>query len=263
MNPQAIQQMTQLVQQLLQVLQTAGGAGDAGESPEMMDKSNHMYKMDDPEMMDDSEMGDEMMGDPTMMGDGMPMEPLDKRVANLEAHMGLKKSANTSLIQRIDNLENFLLGEEFQGPIVARVQQLEKSAGISPARATKKTTAAADEAPDVIPLDALIKSAVQQGIKAGLQAQEQQRLATPQQADELPDPKTMRKSARQQSAVYGQRRASAHTVVTDADLAKAAGYNESELDEPVGFGDFLMAQYRMSQSGSGMISFGDDEDDDE
>ena len=129
--------------------------------------------------------------------------------------------------------------------MVDRVAQLEKAAGIS---------YPSDDAPDEIPLDSLIKSAIQQGIQKGM-------AELVANDGDIPDVQSMRKSARGDR--YGQRRGQ-RTITTDAELVKAAsqfGWADDELDEPVTLGDALMMQYHAQQGGEPLpYDPGDDDD---
>jgi hypothetical protein len=267
------------LQQMLQILQQAQGAGAApGAAPPGAAPAGG-GPMDDsapPGMEDDD--GDDQYGDDASPpgGDGGGGDPmaggdddgmgggasLHDRVSKLEGHTGLKKSASSpvGLLDRVTELEEVLLGTEYEGPLGDRIGQLEKAAGVS----TPKPAAVAepDEAPDEIPLDALIKSAIQAGIKEGMSAIAK---TMPQQGDDdLPNPATMRKAAANGNH-YGQRRAAPQAIAGDADLVKAAqnmGYTDEDLDAPASFGDLLMYQYYVGQGGQ-MLHSGDDGDDDD
>lgn len=270
MDPQVTQQLTQLVQQMLQVLQSAGGGAppmdDGGMDDDMtpppdaapMDKD--MMSGGAAPMMDDDD-------DDDMGGDMMGGASLHDRVQRLESHTGLKKSAqSTPISDRVDALERHWLGEEYDGPMVARVQQLEKAAGVlnksattAPRQSTPKPEPE-DEAPDVIPLDSLIKAAIAEGVKAAVQQTPQPAPKTEPEDDDLPSISEMRKAAGRVS--YGQRKRQRNTVETDAQLQKTAeewGYSDSDLDKPVGFADLLMAQYVGLKNGSPILIGGDDD----
>jgi hypothetical protein len=263
MDQQMVQALMGVFQQGLQILQQAQTGGSAppgpmgaasgappmgqplmgGGAPPMDDGMDE----DDDEDMYDADDGDDMDDDAAGDDDGMGGgASLHDRVSQLEGHTGLKKSARGSLSDRLDALESQLLGQEYEGPMVDRVAQLEKAAGLG--------YPGDDGAPDEIPLDSLIKSAIQQGIQKGM--------AELVQADEIPDVRSMRKSAR--DARYGQRRGQ-RTITTDAELVKAAasqfGWNDDELDEPVTLGDALMMQYHAQQGGEPLpYDPGDDDD---
>lgn len=206
------------------------------------------------------DMGDDAADDG--MGDGAS---LHDRVSQLEGHTGLKKSASESLSlgDRITDLEIGLLGTEYEGPMVERVRQLEKTAGGRFSTGMRKSAAEAamDESPEEIPLDALIKSAIQQGIQQGLAALGQ---AGGGGNGEIPDLTQMRKAARNGSDRFGQRRGNAATALSDADLVKSAaqlGWSENDLDQEFSLGDALQMQYNAQQAGEA-IPFADDDDDD-
>ncbi len=240
MDQQLIQQLTQVFQQGLQILQQAGGMGNGMGNPdedadedgtpdEMSEDEDYGMEEDDEEDDDGADMDKDMGGS------------LHDRIKTLERHTGLKKSAsNLPLLHRIDSLETHWLGTEYEGTPMQRVQQLENVVlGKSASRS------AAEDAPDVIPLDDLIKSAVQQGIRQGLKQAKQN-------GSDLPAVGEMRKSAQQ---TYGNRKARSPKVQSDEDLVKSAqawGYDEADLDQPVGLGDVLMAQYFTSQNGSNL-----------
>jgi hypothetical protein len=261
MDPQTIQALMGVFQQGLQILQQAQGGGSApgaapmggppmaGAAPmgaggppggPMMDEDD--MDDDDDYADDDGNEGDETDMDDDGMGGG---QSLHDRVSQLEGHTGLKKSASGSLSERLDALESELLGLEYEGPLVERVMQLEKAAGIN---------YPSNDAPDEIPLDALIKSAIQAGISRGMAE-----LAG--SSDELPNPAKLRKGAKDQR--YGQRRGRSPQPQSDAELAKTAaqmGWDEGDLDEPVSLGDALLMQYHAQQSGEA-LPFPDDDDD--
>lgn len=223
------------------------GGGAPGGAPPMDDGMDD----DDDEDMYDSDDGGDDMDDDAAGDDGMGGgASLHDRVSQLEGHTGLKKSARGSLSDRLDALESQLLGQEYEGPMVDRVAQLEKAAGLG--------YPGDDGAPDEIPLDSLIKSAIQQGIQKGMAELVQ---ADPGNNDDIPDVRSMRKSARE--ARYGQRRGQ-QTITTDAELVKAAsqfGWRDDELDEPVTLGDALMMQYHAQQGGEPLpYDPGDDDD---
>lgn len=258
MDQQMIQALMGVFQQGLQILQQAQTGGSAppgpmgaapgappmGQPPMGSGAPPMDDDADDDEDMyddDDGDMDDDAAGDDDGMGGG---QSLHDRVSQLEGHTGLKKSARGSLSDRLDALESELLGQEYEGPMVDRVAQLEKAAGIS----------YTSDAPDEIPLDSLIKSAIQQGIQRGM-------AELVANDGNIPDVQSMRKSARGDR--YGQRRGQ-RTITTDAELVKAAsqfGWDDDELDEPVTLGDALMMQYHAQQGGEPLpYDPGDDDD---
>lgn len=254
---QLLQQLTQVFQQGLTLLQSAqqDGGMDMGSGGDMPNDAP-----DDMPADGDGELppgGDDMAGDtPDDMSagdDGMGGgDSLHDRVSQLEDHTGLAKSADaTSLRDRVDALEADLLGTVYEGPMVARIGQLEKAAGVGEAKPPAAAAEAADvdEAPDEIPLDLLIKTAVQEGAK---QAIEQYKLALQQDLPDtqLPSPAEMRKSANGERASSG-RRAQPSVVQSDEALVKAANQwgMGADLDAPVGFGEALQVMYEAQQSG--------------
>lgn len=252
MDQQLLQQLMQVFQQGLTLLQQAqqGGGMDMGDGGGNM-----------PPGADDAAMGggdDDMGGgdDDDMGGGGS----LHDRVSRLEDHTGLKKSASGSLSDRVDALESELLGELYEGPMSLRVGQLEKAAGVSASPRSRQTEEI--DAPDEIPLDSLIKSAIQQGISEGLsKLAEQQGLPVGNLHSEYPNPASMRKAA-SGAVSYGTRKASPPSIQSDAELAKAAaawGLSEDDLDQPMTFGDILQAQYYAAQNGT-ELPMGDDDD---
>lgn len=295
MDPQTIQALMGVFQQGLQILQQAqsggaapGGAmGDPNGAPPMAGGDPGAAPGGAPGGAmgggapgappmgagDDDEGDDDMYGDDSgnsggfgddAAEDGMGTgQSLHDRVSQVERHTGLKKSANGSLSDRITDLEVNILGTEYEGPMVERVGQLEKAAGVSQA---KPKAAAPAAAPDEIPLDTLIKSAIQQGIKEGLAA-----IAVSANQDEIdpddviPDLRSMRKAANSNGqGRYGRRRGSAPISLSDEDLVKSAaqlGWAEDDLDQEFTLGDALQMQYNAQQSGEA-IPFADDDDDD-
>lgn len=271
MDTEITQQLTQLVQQMLQVLQAAGGAPQGQEPPDAqdgtMDKGGMMpqqgmqqkpamkpmMKMDDSDAqgmqpgmqpdMGDGDMDDGGdMGDDEMGGDG---GSLHDRVSQLESHTGLKKSAGAPLVVRLDQLEQAYFGEEYEGPVVLRVQQLEKAAGVRHQRKAAPP-AAQPAAPETIDLGDLIKAAIAP-VMTKLNALEQQ----VNNVTELPTAGFMRKTATTVPRTNG-RKAQAHAVGTDADLVKTAqvwGLDGSDLDAPLSFGDSLQAMYNSQRNG--------------
>jgi hypothetical protein len=291
MDPQTIQALMGVFQQGLQILQQAqsGGAapaamgapgagappppgGDPGAAPGGPPGAPPMGDGDGDEG-DDDMYGDDA-GNPGGFGDdaaedGMGTgQSLHDRVSQVERHTGLKKSANGSLSDRIADLEIDILGTEYEGPMIERVGQLEKAAGVSPAK-PKPASAAPAAAPDEIPLDTLIKSAIQQGIKEGLaaiaaSADSQENGDDDIDPDVIPDLRSMRKAANSNGkGRYGRRRGAAPISQSDEDLVKSAahyGWGESDLDEEFTLGDALQMQYNAQQSGEA-IPFADDDDD--
>jgi hypothetical protein len=282
-NQQMIQALMGVFQQGLQILQQAqtgaaappgpmggdpaaapgdapGGAPAAGGPP-----GGAMDDDGDDDMYGDDQGNPGGMGDDASddgMGDG---QSLHDRVSQLEGHTGLKKSAGGSLCDRITGLEIDLLGTEYEGPMVERVRQLEKAAGVQPTRKSAVETAA-EESPDEIPLDALIKAATQAGIRQGVQEALATLIAQSDAGDsegEIPDLSQMRKAARNGGDRFGKRRGNAATVLSDADLVKSAaqlGWSEDELDQEFSLGDALQMQYNAQQAGEA-IPFADDDDD--
>lgn len=273
MDQQLIQSLMMCFQQgltLLQQAQAGAGAGNpmggdgmddgdmAGGPDDGMDEGGMGDGGAVPPPMADGEDGDMDDMDGTAMGGG---GTLHDRVQQLESHTGLKKSAQSlPLGERVDALEDEILGQQFEGPMVQRVAQLEKAVG------GDLHKAADDEAPQEIPLDALIKSAIANGISQGMRQmrRELQKSAAADDGDDLPEPSTLRKNARQ--ATYGQRRGQQHTVSGDADLIKAAQDwgmdvgSDEDLDQPIGFGDAMMALYQITQNGEAIPYSGDDDD---
>jgi hypothetical protein len=271
-DPQVIQQLTQVFQQGLTILQAAGGAATDPTADPMADPmGGGMPAMGDASADDGTDDMDMMGGDDMGMGgDDMGMGGddgnLHDRVSQLEDHTGLKKSASAPIVVRLDNLEEHWLGETYEGSAVQRVAQLENVAGLRKAanqtRRTKQTRTPAnqtrqDDAPDVIPLDSLIKAAITEGI-----AQVMKQQAPAAEDDELPSVESLRKSGRRNQPVVTQRRGVPHAIQSDAALTKAAqafGYSdEDDLDQPAGLGDYLLMQYHASRSGSPVFTGDDD-----
>lgn len=249
-----MQALAQALQQALQIVQSAGGGGeldqaadDGMEDPSMMD-GEQMYDdempddgMEDPSMMGDDMADDGMMEDPSMMGDDDQLTPdmgddggmtgnLDDRVAQLEQHTGLKKSATVHLTldERLDQLEEIHLGQAYEGPDLDRIRQLETKAPRLRKALAQQTAA---EAPDQIDLQDLIKAAVAEGVKAG-RAQAQQEAG-------LPNLGTLRN--------VSNRRAQATTVRSEDDLRKSVAGQEDDLDlSEIGFGGALQGLYFMN-----------------
>lgn len=262
MDPQVLAQLTQLFQQGLTLLQQAqqGGGGemappDMGEGSADMDAEGGGAP--DLDMMGG---GDGDMGGGMDDGDGN--DSLHDRVADLESHTGLAKAAQTSsLRQRLDDLEDEILGVSYEGPMNQRLAQLEKAAGVTRRASAQRQTAAESaawsqqqpQAPDEIPLDTLIKSAIQQGIAQGLAAQQQQ---PDYRNGSIPNPQALRSAAAQ-----GRKGQQPH-LQADTDLVKAArqwGMNGDDLDSPATFGDLLQMQYN-AQMGGGTGPLDDGED---
>lgn len=256
-------------QQGLQILQTAqsGAAGAPpmangapGGAPGAMPMANGAGAMPEPDgdedddLYDEDEDGAEEDGPegPGMTdddGDGMGASSLHDRVSQLENHTGLKKSAGGGLLDKVAALELEILGTEYEGPLMARVGQLEKAAGVRPE----------PEAPQEIALDELIKSAIQEGIKQYASARP---AADDDEDDIIPDLSAMRKAAR--DGRFGKRRGRAPEVATDEDLVKSAanfGWREDSLDQPVSFGDALLLQFHAQQAGEALPFDATDDDD--
>jgi hypothetical protein len=278
MDEQLKQQLIQAVQNMLQILQSSGGAaGAAGAVPpaggsdgtEGYDDDSGMESggaaggmEDDDDMGDDADMSDSA---PPAGGNGAPPPAggqappnganpqqsgagsLHDRIGRLESHTGLKKSAsNLSFSQRLDLLEEDLLGEAYEGPTVARVEQLEKAAYSS--------VATEEDVPESIDLGDLIKTAIDTA-KKEFTAELDQRLGK-SATQELPSPEQLRGQAR-----YGTRKAVVPENSADADLIKSArswGFDD-DLDAQVSFGDALRMSY-LAQGGAA-IPYDDDEED--
>lgn len=258
LDQQQMSAMMAALQQVMQILQQAGAGGGAapggGMGGGMGAPPDDGGGMDDPDMDMDDDGGDD---DPDMGGDdGGGGASLHDRVSQLEDHTGLQKAAGVPLTLRLDKLESEVLGQEYEGPAVQRVRQLEKSLGIQ-SRRRGGSRRQRGGAPDVIKLDDLFKSAVSQGV-----AQALEEMGVDRQPSDLPDPETLRKNARQTQNTYGQRRGTARSV-TDADLVKSAeswGWDESTLDEPVSLGDVLQMQYMAAKAGMALPFDGEDDD---
>ncbi len=295
-DPKVAQALLQSLQQVMQIIQSAAGANDEGGDEEMddgddmeMDKMSSKKKMkkksdfmqDDEEDMDDEDemsdddsddtmdedMDDEPDGDEySDDGDEDDDEPqmkssdssLHNRLSKLERHTGLKKAAsNTPIVKRIDRLENEVLGEEYEGSARDRVEQLESVTLGKAAKSSQKKRR--DEAPDVIPLDALIKTAVATGIEKGLRQQNQRK----KKKSSLTPIQEMRKNAGN-GIRYGSRKGQPVANSSDEALTKTAqnwGVDGSDLDAPVGFGDALMTLYQANKSaGHGSFNLPEAED---
>jgi hypothetical protein len=194
--------------------------------------------------------GDDMGGG---AADGMGDDSLHDRVSALEDHTGLAKSAGIGDMKlRLDALEEEIFGTPFDGAMTLRVQQLEKALGVNKPTPKEDLTATA---PDEIPLDSLIKSAVraalvEEGVIGGSSGSER-----------LPSPASMRKTAHQQGAPVQGRRAQQPLIQADEDLQKAAQAwgMDGDLDAPATLGDVLLMQYHAGQEG-GALPFDDDDD---
>lgn len=285
MDPKAVQALLQLLQQMSQILQSASAAptgepdGDEGDDEEMEGAD---ASMDDDmgDEGDDMEGADASMGDDEMdedddemdddsldkdMDETMPMpkkkpskmmggggSSLHDRISALESHTGLKKSAsNLPLVQRVDVLEDYHLGEQYEGSVLERVGQLE---GI----VLGKSASVDDAAPEEIALDDLIKAAVAEGsakaVKLALQELGLNKSAG--RSRELPDLQTMRKAAKTGNPTYGRRRSQA-TEMTDVQLQKSAqrwGMDGEDLDDPLTLGDSLMALFNAGRGSGGTLS---------
>ncbi|MDA0267539.1 MAG: hypothetical protein O3A14_11410 [Cyanobacteria bacterium] len=250
MDPQFLQQLAQIFQQGLtltqQAMQQGGGGmmppdgdGDEGPGAGMMPPG--------------APGGDGDEDDPNGMGapdgDGMGGDgSLHDRVSALEDHTGLAKTAGErpgTMGDRLDFLEDEILGQQFDGPMLLRVQQLEKALGTVPDLA--------DSAPDEIPLEALIKSAAAQAARAAVAEM------AGNSGGQLPSPQSMRKTAGR--GHIGERKAQQPLIRTDEQLVKAAqtwGLSDGDLDAPVSFGDVLQMQYEANKAG---VAFPLDDDD--
>lgn len=266
MDPQLIQQLSQIFQQGLQVLQQAGASAGAPAADPAAGAPDMGGDDDMGGMPADASAGAPGMGDDDDMGgdDGMGGgASLHDRISQLESHTGLKKSASSApIVDRLDMLEEHWLGEAYEGSALDRVTQLEgvvlkKSATRNTrkqSRTQQPATPAVDDAPDVIPLDTLIKTAISEGVQQVLGQMQQT------SSNDLPSITNMRKDAATSRPAYNQRRSVAsNQTQSDADLTKAAqswGYDEEDLDKPVSLGDALMLQYHATKSGA---SFGSDD----
>jgi hypothetical protein len=268
LDQKAMQALMQSLQQALQILQSAsaapGGDDEMDEGDDMgddamdpnaslddeMDEDEMGAEMGDEDGMDeDDEMGDDLDKDMGSMGSG---SNLSDRIAKLESHTGLKKSAtNMPLVQRVDALEDWHLGEQYEGSVAQRVEQLEGVLGL----------ASSDEAPDVIALDDLIKSAIAEGASLAVKnAFKEMGIADgkggkPPKGRNLPNVGEMRKAAA--STQYGRRRSQAPEF-TDEALAKAAkdwSMEGEDLEAPIGLADALMAQFFAGRSGGSLEEF--------
>jgi hypothetical protein len=269
LDQKAMQALMQSLQQALQILQSAsaapGGDDEMDEDDEMGDDAMDPNASLDDEMDEDDEMGDEMgdedeMDEDDEMGDDLDKDmgsmgsgsSLSDRIAKLESHTGLKKSAtNMPLVQRVDALEDWHLGEQYEGSVAQRVEQLEGVLGL----------ASSDEAPDVIALDDLIKSAIAEGAKIAVKNAFKEMGVTsgkggkPPKGRNLPNVGEMRKAAA--STQYGRRRSQAPEF-TDEALAKAAkdwSMEGEDLEAPIGLADALMAQFYAGRSGGSLEEF--------
>ncbi|MBT9316303.1 hypothetical protein [Leptothoe spongobia] len=249
MDPNAAQQLLGLLQQMTTLIQGMAG-GDAGGDDPMADPTGgDPSGMETPDMTADPSMGDPTAGDPMAMGDAAGGDNLHDRVSQLEEHTGLQKSAGAGLLTRITKLEEALLGVEYQGAAVDRVDQLAKSLGIVTPQQQPVSTASSgvsDDAPEEIPLESLIKAAIRSELSTHLQKSSE---AT------LPDVSDLRQA---QPVIQRQpARREPTTLQTDDALMKSAaqfGWEESDLDEEVTFGDVLQLQYNAQQGGSTLFS---------
>ena len=291
MDPKAVPALLQLLQQMSQILQSASTAphaepdGDEGDdemegADASMDDAMGDEDGDEMDGADASMGGDEMDEDDDEMDDDsldkdmdetMPMpkkkpnkmmggggSSLHDRISALESHTGLKKSArNLPLVQRVDALEDYHLGEQYEGSVLERVGQLE---GV----VLGKSASVDDEAPEEIALDDLIKAAVVEGsakaVKLALKELGLNKSAG--RSRDLPDLQTMRKAAKTGNPTYGRRRSQA-TELTDAQLQKSAqqwGFEGDDLDAPLTMADALLAQFHAGRIGGGLGDFMETDD---
>lgn len=246
MDPQQTQALMAILQQMSQGLQQAMQVLSTQPQPQQqpMYESAPYGDMDMDEEEEDMPYGEEeeeegYNGDPYMAGGAAPppnpqqdmpdQGNLHERLRRLEAHTGLKKSATGGLVNRVAALEREYFGVVYRGDLHERLAQLEEVALSKTAREQP-----VEEAPRIIPLDELIKTAVQQGIEAGLkQAQ------PPSYPDDLDG---LRKSVRRRQPVYHPEQ--------EAD---------EDLDRPPSFGDVLLAQYHAQKQGDTLFPDDDDE----
>lgn len=293
MDPKVVQALMQTLQQALQILQSASaapsGEPDGDEDEEMQGADASMgddmgdedgdedgNEMDDADASMDDDMGDEDDDDsldkdmdetmPTpkkpgkMMGGGG--SSLHDRISALESHTGLKKSAsNLPLVQRVDALEDYHLGEQYEGSVLERVGQLE---GVVLGKSASDDDD--DEAPEEIALDDLIKAAVAEGSKKAvhLALSELGLTKSAGRSRELPNLQTMRKAAKTGNPTYGRRRSQA-IEMTDAQLQKSAqrwGMDGEDLDEPLTLGDSLQALFNAGRGSGGTLGEFMEADDD-
>ncbi|MBD2019330.1 hypothetical protein H6F43_03920 [Leptolyngbya sp. FACHB-36] len=256
MDPQAIQALMQTLQQAVQILQSAASDTAPGDDDDK-DMPQPNAAMDDDGDADDMDDLDKDMVDGDDDGDAAT---LHDRIAQLEQHTGLKKSANAvPVLERIDALEDHWLGEQYEGAVADRVAQLERVAKLQKSTKPARTQPTDDDAPEVIHLDALIKTAISEGVKVGVREVVSQ-MQSDTTSRTLPPVSEMRKQASQTR--YNQRKAQPPTVQGDAELIKSAqswGYEDGDLDKPVGLGDVLLAQYHAQQNGGSAFLFDDDE----
>lgn len=286
MDPKVAQALLQTLQQAMQIIQSAAGGDDEGDGEEMdegddmqMDKMSSKKKMkkksdfmqdeemdeedddeddedmDDSESMDDSdEMSDEEGYSDDEDDDEETMKAgessLHDRLSKLEQHTGLKKAASTTpIVKRVDRLENEVLGEEYEGSVRDRVAQLET---VTLGKAAKSSKKKRDEAPDVIPLDDLIKTAVATGIEQGLKQRRNQGQRKSNKKSNLTSIQELRKNANVSGGVqYGRRKSQPVANSSDEALTKTAqawGVDSSDLDAPVSFGEALMTLYQADKS---------------
>ena len=257
MDEAVVQQLTQLLQQMLSVLQGQGGAGGMDPGAADVDGTGDaMEGMDDPNAMGDmGAMGD----DPTAGGDD-PTAPamedgtLHDRINQLETHTGLKKAAGATLLTRVDALEDAVLGQQWEGPLVDRIEQLSQAIGLQKTakQPPAKQPDAKKEPPDEIAIEDLIKSAVREAIIVDRQTRQAPA------ATDYPSLETLRKTPAQQVQVVerGAPRRSQTVIQTDDELMKAAaelGWTEADLDQEIGIGDVLLMQYNAEQSGDSLF----------
>lgn len=260
MDQAAVQQLTQLLQQMLTVVQGMGGDGgmDPGDA-DVDGTGNAMDGMDDPNAMGEMDaMGDDPTAGVDPAGAGMEDGTLHDRINQLETHTGLKKSAGATLLTRVDALEDAVLGQQWEGPLVDRVNQLSDALGVGLQKTAKQTAKHAEakkqskkEAPDEIALEDLIKTAVKEAVLADRQTRQSP-------TADYPSPATLRKTPTQQVQVIEKEtvRRSQPVIQTDEQLMKAAaefGWTEEELDQEVGLGDVLMMQYNAERTGDSLF----------
>jgi len=259
MDPNLIKQLMQSLQSALQILQTAqqsstgdnladGTGDDDGDMPDP-DMMGGDGGGDDDDSTDPSAAGADPAADPS--ADPSSGGNLHDRLSKLEHHTGLKKSARGSFSERLDLLEEDLLGELFDGPTIDRVRQLEKAAGVIETDAVEEVEEPqeADEAPETIDLGNLIKAAIAE-VKDDFVAIVDQKLAALNIDDEeLPDSEVMRKAAK--SAQFGKRKSRPQAIGSDDDLSKSImqTWADEDLDQPATFGDALMVMTRADRSG--------------
>ena len=274
MDDAVLQQLQALVGQLAQVLQQAGGGGMDGGDPAMADAGMGA----DPAMMDDPNDPAAGAGVPdedeaakmAMRSQMMKMKGgsnLDNRIAALEQHTGLRKAASgkgaVPTADRVAYLEEELLGTEYRGRLVERIEQLEEAAGLQKSAAIASSDEF-DDAPDEINLTELLQTAVQAGIEKGMVAlNKSANNGSGTVYEELPGVGELRKQAARQK-VFNQPKRQRTTIQDDEALTKALerfGWDKEELDKPLTTGEKLWLQYHGLKSGM-RISLSDDGDDD-